>query len=444
MGEDKLNISKNLDEIKKLLNIDRADSDDLSESIFSYGKEIIIDDVKESYTFDELVDILINMYNKENNNKAAAIHMFGIKYGKYIIENNFRLQELIDKAKINETMSRELLKGINLYKSILSNEYNVRFYQNNNVHSSRESHVSYELISAEWGPRENPKHPLNSILYGPPGTGKTYSSIEYALSIIEDVDFDVNKTYDNNRDDVMNKYNKYVDSGRIVFVTFHQNYSYEDFIQGLRPDIKSDKLNFKNVDGIFKEISDRALTNNEDNFVIIIDEINRANISKVFGELITFIEDDKRLGELNASSVMLPSGDQFVIPNNLYIIGTMNSSDKSISLIDAALRRRFEFIEKRIQPKLIIDDKLRDIFVSLNKKLASDLDSTDLLIGHSYFMNKETRDLVDIFNKNIIPLLYEYFYDNRKKILNILKSIGIEAYANIEDDGLSRIKLVTK
>ena len=147
-------------------------------------------------------------------------------------------------------------------------------------------------------------------------------------------------------------------------------------------------MEFKPVDGVFKRIADKALNDNNSNYVIIIDEINRANMSKVLGELITLIEEDKRWGEINELSVTLPSGEVFVVPNNLYIIGTMNTADKSISIIDVALRRRFEFIEQQVDPSKVTDTKLREVLNKINSKLKDETDSTDLLVGHAYFMNK--------------------------------------------------------
>jgi len=179
-------------------------------------------------------------------------------------------------------------------------------------------------------------------------------------------------------------------------------------------------LSFKKTDGIFKKLVDAAIKDHENNYVFIIDEINRANISKVFGELITLIEEDKRWGELNEISVTLPMGDVFAIPNNLYIIGTMNTADKSISLIDTALRRRFDFVEVPPIPEFVENKTLRDVLVTINNKLADELDSSDLLIGHAYFIGKSEADLSEIMNRNIIPLLYEYFYDNAKKVKAIV------------------------
>lgn len=290
-------------------------------------------------------------------------------------------------------------------------------------------------------PRVNLIHPLNFIIYGAPGTGKTYSTAEYALAIIENRAVDTRRKSYEERKAVMAAYNDYVRKGQIVFTTFHQSYGYEEFIQGLRPDTKSGKMALITVDGVFKRIADDALDNHEKNYVIIIDEINRANISKVFGELITLIESDKRWGEVNETCATLQSGDIFAVPNNLYIVGTMNSADKSISLIDAALRRRFEFIEQYPKASLVDDPTLRDVLSKINTILADSLESSDLLIGHSYFMGKTVDDLCAILNNSIIPLLYEYYYDNKKKVIGVLtdalKDLGIK----IVDDKISRVRV---
>ena len=290
-------------------------------------------------------------------------------------------------------------------------------------------------------PRINKMHPLNCILFGAPGTGKTYATAEYALAFIENREVDLRKKSVEERKAVMDTYNDYLSREQIVFTTFHQSYGYEDFIQGLRPDAGSDKLSFSYVDGVFKRIADIAKNDLENNYVIIIDEINRANISKVFGELITLIEEDKRDGEVNAVNVTLPSGSSFTVPNNLYIIGTMNSADKSISLIDTALRRRFDFIEVIPRAELIENETLRNVMKKLNESLVSELDSTDLLIGHSYFMGKTEADLCGIMNRNIIPLLYEYFYDNSKKVKALVESVITGLGVAIKKESMGRIRL---
>ena len=295
-------------------------------------------------------------------------------------------------------------------------------------------------LEIEREPRIIKIHPLNLIIYGAPGTGKTYSTAEYAQAIIQGVTLKEFQENNKDRKAVMKAYNELVKSGQVVFTTFHQSYGYEEFIQGLRPDTTSEKMSFKTVDGVFKRIADKALNDQENNYVIIIDEINRANISKVFGELITLIEDDKRWGELNQTSATLQSGDPFAVPNNLYIVGTMNSADKSISLIDAALRRRFEFIEQKPNAALVNDTQMRAVLTKLNEQLADQLDSSDLLIGHSYFMGKTIEELPTVLNNSIIPLLYEYFYDNKKKVMGVLNG-AIEPQVDfvVEDDKLGRI-----
>ena len=327
-----------------------------------------------------------------------------------------------------------------IYDSIFNNEYGVAFYDGIDSPEDISSKKSLPVRQK----RTNKIHPINSILYGAPGTGKTYSTVEYALGMIDGVAADLSEKSESQRLAEMERYNKLIDAGQIVFTTFHQNYGYEDFIQGLRPDTKVGGISFKDIDGVFKSIADVAISDAENNYVIIIDEINRANISKVFGELITLIEEDKRWGEVNQTCVTLPSGELFAVPNNLYILGTMNSSDKSISLIDAALRRRFEFIEQTPDASLIKDKTLKTVFIGLNEKLADDLDSTDLLIGHSYFMGKTVDDLSAILNRSIIPLLYEYFYDNRKKVTSVLNEVLKGTNIEVVNTKMGRLSVRTK
>lgn len=369
--------------------------------------------------------------------------------------------------------------------------------------------------------------PLNTILYGPPGTGKTYNTILRAAQIIE------NRIIDS-YDEALEVFKANLHD-KIEFITFHQNYSYEDFIQGLRPDTENDnQLTFERKDGVFKEIADKALKNLKEsekpqlskkpfeevfnefinplvegeieeievkmkkvsyfitaisnksidfrkasggtahtlsigtlkkmylaesvleiqglasyytpllaellkigkdssgkkeqikrqNYVIIIDEINRANISRVFGELITLIEPDKRSHGSIPLEARLPSGDPFIVPSNLFIIGTMNTADKSIALLDIALRRRFEF--ESMYPKYEIkNQEIYDVEIleKINKQIIKSK-GHDFQIGHAYFMG-ENKDLVQRMNKKVIPLLLEYFMNDEKEVKGILNSAGL-------------------
>lgn len=290
-------------------------------------------------------------------------------------------------------------------------------------------------------PRTASMYPLNQILYGPPGTGKTYAAVEYALAIIQNRSVNNGKQSLEQRRMSMEQYESFVQDGQIVFTTFHQSYGYEDFVQGIRPDIHGQSIHFKKNDGIFKMIAERALEHPEKNYVLIIDEINRGNISKIFGELITLLEEDKRVGELNQLIVKLPLGESFAVPNNLYLIGTMNSADQSISILDTALRRRFQFIEMIPRAEMIDDLTIRSVFQTLNRYLKKELNHTDLLIGHSFFMNHTKRDLAMIFNQSIIPLLYEYFYNEEEKIQQALECLkGTEVEMEPNDCGRIRVR----
>lgn len=400
--------------------------------------QIIAANIKEKYTIEELANILSQMY-EEAENKTTAIHMFGLKYAEAISNSGITAGKIVKASIIPDSYHVEVGKGISIYKSIKENEYGIRFADETTViESSNDNQKSLTEMPA----RTRKTFDLNSILYGAPGTGKTYATAMYALAIVENKKLsDVTKE---SRAEIMGRYNKLVNEGQVVFTTFHQNYGYEDFIQGIRPDTSTNEMRFKTVDGVFKKIAETAMESPDKDFVIIIDEINRANISKVFGELITLIEDDKRWGEENAVSVTLPSGEIFAVPNNLYIVGTMNSADKSISLIDTALRRRFEFIEFVPDLTLVADDNLRKVLEKLNKGISTELNSTDLLVGHSYFINKDATDICTIMNRNIIPLLYEYFFDNKNKVEAQLKTCLEDLNVEIVPNSMGRLKIQNK
>ena len=344
---------------------------------------------------------------------------------------------IVEKLIANPPQIAEESDAVNGSVPRALKKYRDFLMETNPMANAEDEKTMKTCLEIEREPRKNREIPLNVIIYGAPGTGKTYGTAEYALKI-------TGTQIPDGRKAVMKAYNDLIRKGQVVFTTFHQSYGYEEFIQGLRPDTTSDKMAFKTVDGVFKRIADRALNDDQNNYVIIIDEINRANISKVFGELITLVEDDKRWGEVNETCATLQSGDVFAVPNNLYIVGTMNSADKSISLIDAALRRRFSFIEQRPDADLIADQTLKSVFTKLNLHLTDALGSADLLIGHSYFMGRTAADLPAIFNGNIIPLLYEYFYDNKKSVLkalgDALEGLGIE----VVDDKIGRLYVQKK
>mgnify|MGYP002767646899 FL=1 len=240
------------------------------------------------------------------------------------------------------------------------------------------------------------------ILYGPPGTGKTYNTVNYAVSIVEKKQIDnVVEEAKENRQAVFNRYKEYLSGNKIVFTTFHQNYSYEEFIQGIRANTNNNEgLSFIKEDGIFKNIVDIAKDDPDNNYVIIIDEINRGNISRIFGELITLIEEDKRIGRENETIVTLQSKELFAVPLNLYIIGTMNTADKSIALIDIALRRRFDFIA--MYPDYNVIPDFRHILKPINEAIYKSKRSAYYLIGHVFFANKSIDDLENIVNKKLI------------------------------------------
>ena len=373
---------------------------------------------------------------------------------------------------------------------------------------------------------------LNKIFYGPPGTGKTYHTLNAALQILDPECYEKNKEQGNKeqRKKLRERYEQLKKEGQIAFVTFHQSFGYEEFVEGIRPLMGEDskkQILYEIKNGVFKSICRHATnghfedviqklkeeclaknpltietfarknklhiwytegskaftakpitspgkTNSipierirnsyqnpnspvsrrrprvkailrylnekydlektqfkseHEKYVLIIDEINRGNISRIFGELITLIEKTKRLGESEATTATLPySGESFGVPNNLYIIGTMNTADRSIALLDTALRRRFRFEEMMPNYELLKNINVEGINIAellrtMNERIEA-LHDRDHQIGHSYFIDLEKTQnikiLKDIFRYEILPLLQEYFYDDWAKIDVIL------------------------
>ena len=284
----------------------------------------------------------------------------------------------------------------------------------------------------------------NLILYGPPGTGKTYNSVIYAVAICDGKPVDELTDYAA----VMSRYNELKKAGRISFTTFHQSYGYEEFIEGIKPIIDENKqdIGYTIEPGVFKKFCDNAksitrtstgiestvIEENTEPYVFIIDEINRGNISKIFGELITLIESTKRAGMPEAASAILPySGDEFSVPSNVYILGTMNTADRSIALMDTALRRRFQFVEMMPDSDVlrkIHADKVEDLDVAamldkINERIEY-LYDREHTIGHAFFTDLKDdatlEKLQSIFEKSVISLLQEYFYEDYQKIQLVL------------------------
>jgi hypothetical protein len=250
------------------------------------------------------------------------------------------------------------------------------------------------------------------VFYGPPGTGKTFVAEEYAGWFTKSPD-------------------------RVEIIQFHPSYAYEDFVEGIRPVLDVAELRYRMAPGLLKQLAERATKDRGHDFVLIIDEINRANLARVFGELLYLLE-------YRSKEVTLPySGESFSLPPNLYLIGTMNTADRSIALVDFALRRRFHFIEFPADAGILRKWLLRrnpsmayvaDLLDWVNKSI----DDRDFAIGFSYFMREQLDEelLNRIWERSILPALDEFYFDNRGErrrfvLDNVRKAVAAEA-AGIE------------
>lgn len=258
------------------------------------------------------------------------------------------------------------------------------------------------------------------IFEGPPGSGKTFVAEKFARYITgQPLDDPGSDTQDDK---------SVTGNDQIELVQFHQSYSYEDFVEGIRPQTIDGQLHYNVVPGIFRKFADKAELNPDKKFVLIIDEINRGNVSRILGELMLLLEYRHKSATLPYSQAPL------TIPPNLYIIGTMNSADRSLSQIDYALRRRFYFVRfmsvedgkadvlsrwlEKSKPGSEDNQRAVNMFVQLNTKLSERLGTDDLQVGHSYFMRADIHDPLAqerVWKYAVMPLLREYLYHDRER-----------------------------
>ena len=266
----------------------------------------------------------------------------------------------------------------------------------------------------------SPPDPLNTILFGPPGTGKTWRTVARSVEICDGAAPE--------GEELRVRYEELVAAGRIEFVTFHQSFGYEEFVEGIRPVVEDGEVAYRVQDGVLKRLAAAARTRQRaEPFVLVIDEINRANISKVMGELITVLEEDKRQDAENEVVVTLPySRERFTLPANLHILGSLNTADRSIALLDTALRRRFEFEEMAPDSSVLGEAAERTgvdlprVLTAINERLEYLVDR-DHLLGHAWLMRARNREELDtIMRRKVIPLIAEYFYDDWNKVQSVL------------------------
>lgn len=296
------------------------------------------------------------------------------------------------------------------------------------------------------------------VFHGPPGTGKTYGALNFAKWWI-DRGLDDEEHLDEAVED------------RLRMVTFHPTFSYEDFIEGITAKTRNGDLVYEPKAGIFKELCEEAVEayNQAESkadaprYILIIDEVNRGNIPKIFGETVTLIENDKRLGESNEMRDELPhSEDRLVVPPNVYLIGTMNTADRSIALVDAAIRRRFRF--RHFPPNYeVLHDKLgfegeQDVITKASTEEGQDLGALSILalrainerirdsgnlgkgkqVGHSYLIGGTTDELlVESWKNEILPLLEEYYFGEMERLQEHIFDGGAEDLFNWDNQQIA-------
>lgn len=405
----------NIQLLQGLLNI-YGDEEDMVELVYSHRNQET-DNLNEDATdeTEEINDIALNtiIYGPPGTGKTHSIK--SVFYDKLIVNeildkniSNISWPEAVKLAfkeynftpiNLNEIYESKIIKGFKTIKN--SKDYKATVRSTIYNHASKEGFVGYfKKNDTKWE--------------------ITDKGIELANKININID---------GKDEVDN----------FEMVTFHQSFGYEEFIEGIKAKTVNGQIQYSIEDGIFVKFCKRAKQSQElgenKNYLFVIDEINRANISKVFGELITLIEDDKRIkyidNKWSGSMVTLPySETKFGVPDNVYIVGTMNTADKSIAMIDSALRRRFDFIELMPSAKVlanILDNNgviegvnIPRIMSILNERIMA-LYDRDHTLGHALFINiSSLEDLQKVFQNKVIPLLQDYFYGDLVKVKAIL------------------------
>lgn len=391
------------DELDKLVEEYDLGSYNTSYALWQFAKEINIGDViiskkgRTSYLGYGIVSSDY-IFDEEKPEYRHIRKVKWIKKGNWKVEGKLPVKTLTNITQYSDYVEKLKIKlGINSKNDKkIGDEFNLDKILENVFIDKGDFQNIVDILSTK----------KNIILQGSAGVGKTFIAKKIAQALQEDYSEE-----------------------RIEMIQFHQSYSYEDFIQGYRPN--NDSFELKN--GIFYDVCERAKEDTSVPYFLIIDEINRGNLSKIFGELMMLIEADKR-GEKNKIKLAYSANEEFYIPDNLYIIGTMNTADRSLTIVDYALRRRFAFI--KMKPKyneqfeafLLKKGISKEIISSITNKmktLNNIINSDDSLgdgfeIGHSYFCSYKSGEhnkwLANVFKYEIIPLIEEYWFDDHNLI----------------------------
>ncbi|EOH4447327.1 McrB family protein [Campylobacter coli] len=368
--------------------------------------QIVFTTFHQSYGYEEFVEGIKPMINNEANSQEIQ---YEIKDGVF--------KELCEKANKNYFLSNKNKNEIDLDKLIFefANYINQNFI-NKGDEFPLENKVNIKKILL------NSKDEYRSFLLG----GSIKSPQRLTIDIIKRDYLDFKNRKILSFKDIKPKYDSQSDyhGNAIYYFMFYNKLKEFENIQNEKFKIKKENLN---------------------SYIIIIDEINRGNISKIFGELITLIEPSKRIGEKEELKVRLPySGDEFGVPKNVYILGTMNTADRSITSLDTALRRRFEFVEMMPDPSVLSDNckdvNLQELLKAINTRIEYLLDR-EKTIGHAFFIGVENlEDLKKVFQNKIIPLLQEYFYNDYALISAVLNGNGMIEKCEKDDKYLQKIK----